>query len=349
MIEEQPLKLPARLVDTQDLPEDRTATQALRPERLSDFVGQTSIKQRLDIAIQAARERTEPLDHVLFSGPPGLGKTTLSTIIAREMGSQVHVTSGLAIERPGDLASILTKLQKRDVLFIDEIHRLNRGIEEVLYTAMEDYRLDIIVGKGPSAQTLQIDLPPFTLVGATTRTGLLTGPLRARFGHHFTLEYYTPEDLGRIIRRSADLLGMKLEPDAALELSGRSRGTPRVANRLLRRVRDFAQVHRNEKVDLDVVKKALHLLGIDEIGLDALDRQLMALLVHRYRGTPVGLKNLAVSLGEDPHTLEEVYEPYLIQIGLVTRTPRGRMATQRAVIHFGGGPEPTGHQQLLPL
>jgi Holliday junction DNA helicase RuvB len=318
--------------------EDRSFGEVLRPRTLAEFIGQEELKNRLSISVQAARERADPLDHVLLSGPPGLGKTTLASIIGLELASQIHATSGPAIERAGDLAAILTKLAPRDVLFIDEIHRLNRVVEEVLYGAMEDYKLDIMLGKGPSAQSLRIDLPPFTLVGTTTRTGLLSAPLRDRFGLHFTFEYYRPEDILLIIRRSASLLGVGLDDPSALEMARRGRGTPRIANRLLKRVRDFAQVRAGNRISLPVVRDALDLLGIDELGLDPVDRKLMHLLCFRYRGLPVGLKNLAVTLGEDHQTLEEVYEPYLIKIGFLTRTARGRLATPQALAHFAGEP-----------
>jgi Holliday junction DNA helicase RuvB len=338
MIEE---KVPDRanpVVNGQEQPEDIGTGEVLRPKALQEFVGQEDLKKRLLIAIEAARGRSEPLDHVLFSGPPGLGKTTLATILGHELRARLHTTSGPAIERAGDLASILTKLSPGDLLFIDEIHRLNRAIEEVLYSAMEDFKLDIMVGKGPSAQSLRIDLPPFTLIGTTTRTGLLSAPLRDRFGHHYTLEYYRPEEILTILRRSASILGVTYDEAGALELARRSRGTPRIANRLLRRVRDFAQVRADNCITLPVTRDALDLLGIDELGLDAVDRRLMRLLCFRYRGQPVGLKNLAVTLGEDQQTLEEVYEPYLIKIGFVNRTPRGRLATPQAIEHFVGDP-----------
>ena len=336
MIEE---KVPERanpIVTGKEQPEDSGGGEVLRPRSLADFIGQDDLKTRLNIAVEAAKGRSEPLDHVLFSGPPGLGKTTLATILGHELRARLHTTSGPAIERAGDLASILTKLSPGDLLFIDEIHRLNRAIEEVLYSAMEDFKLDIMVGKGPSAHSLRIDLPPFTLIGTTTRTGLLSAPLRDRFGHHHTLEYYLPEEILTILRRSATILGVGHDDSGILEMSRRSRGTPRIANRLLRRVRDYAQVRANNRITLPVVRDALELLGIDELGLDSVDRRLMRLLCVRYRGTPVGLKNLAVSLGEDQQTLEEVYEPYLIKIGFVNRTPRGRLATPAAIEYFCG-------------
>jgi holliday junction DNA helicase RuvB len=336
MIEE---KVPERanpIVAGREQPEDAGTGEVLRPRALADFVGQEDVKKRLLIAIEAARGRAESLDHVLFSGPPGLGKTTLAVIMGHELRARLHTTSGPAIERAGDLASILTKLSPGDLLFIDEIHRLNRQIEEVLYSAMEDFKLDIMVGKGPSAQSLRIDLPPFTLIGTTTRTGLLSAPLRDRFGHHYTLEYYKPEEILTILKRSAGILGVEYDEHGPLELARRSRGTTRIANRLLRRVRDYAQVRADNRITLPVTRDALDLLGIDELGLDAVDRRLMRLLCVRYRGTPVGLKNLAVTLGEDQQTLEEVYEPYLIKIGFVNRTPRGRLATPQAIQHFCG-------------
>lgn len=340
MIEE---KIPERVnqvVVGKEQPEDVGTGEVLRPRALEDFVGQEDLKNRLRIAVEAAKGRKESLDHVLFSGPPGLGKTTLAVILGHELRARLHTTSGPAIERAGDLASILTKLSPGDLLFIDEIHRLNRAIEEVLYSAMEDFKLDIMVGKGPSAQSLRIDIPPFTLIGTTTRTGLLSAPLRDRFGHHYTLEYYKPEEIVTILKRSASILGIGYDETGTLEMSRRSRGTPRIANRILRRVRDYAQVRADNQITLPVVRDALDLLGIDDLGLDNVDRRLMKLLCVRYRGTPVGLKNLAINLGEDQQTLEEVYEPYLIKIGFINRTPRGRMATPQAIEHFCGEPAP---------
>jgi Holliday junction DNA helicase RuvB len=327
-----------RVVSGLDQPDEQAGAELLRPRKLQDFVGQEDIKKRLAIALEAARLRKEPVDHVLLSGSPGLGKTTLARIVGYELESHVHTTSGPAIERSGDLASILTKLEAGDVLFIDEIHRMSRPVEEVLYSSMEDFKLDIMIGKGPSAQSLRIDLPPFTLVGATTRLGLLTGPLRDRFGHHFSLEYYRPEEILAILERSAMILGVKCDRPGSFELARRSRGTPRIANRLLKRVRDYALVRAGNRLTYPVVCEALALLGIDELGLDNVDRRLMELLCFRYRGAPVGLKNLAVTLGEDQETLEEVYEPYLIKIGFLVRSPRGRLASPQAMAHFSSQP-----------
>jgi len=334
MIEE---KIPGnadRIVSGEARPEEQVGADLLRPRLLQDFVGQEDLKKRLAVGLEAARLRREPVDHVLLSGPPGLGKTTLARILGCELKSRVHTTSGPAIERTGDLASILTKLESGDVLFIDEIHRISRPVEEVLYGSMEDFKLDIMLGKGPSAQSLRIDLPAFTLVGATTRAGLLTAPLRDRFGHHFTLEYYRPEEILSIVERSAAILGVPCERPGAMELARRSRGTPRVANRLLKRVRDYALVRAENRLTYQAVCDGLDLLGIDKLGLDDVDRRLMDLLCGRYRGAPIGLKNLAVSLGEDQQTLEEVYEPYLIKIGFLIRGSRGRVASPQALDHF---------------
>ena len=315
--------------------EDLCGGAVLRPRSLDEFIGQNDFKRRLRVFVEAARSRDEALDHVLLSGPPGLGKTTLAHILSRELNSEIIVTAGPILERQGDLASILTRLGKGDILFIDEIHRMNRAVEEILYSAMEDFKLDIMLGKGPSAQSIRIDVQPFTLVGATTRTGLLTSPLRDRFGIMHNLEFYGDEELFRIINRSAGVLDVPIDKDGATELAARSRGTPRIANRLLRRVRDFAQVEGDGRITRKVAKEALELLGIDEMGLQPADRRLMNLLIDRYRDYPVGLKTLSVSLGEEADTIAEVYEPYLIKIGFIARTPRGRVATPQALEYFG--------------
>jgi len=308
--------------------------QTLRPLQLDDFVGQEKVKANLLVFIKAALARGEPLDHVLFHGPPGLGKTTLANIIAHELGAGIRITSGPALERPADLAGLLTNLRERDVLFIDEIHRLNRVIEEYLYPALEDYRLDIIIDKGANARTIQLKLPNFTLVGATTRAGLVTAPLRARFGVTFRLDFYDAHDLRHIVTRSARILEIAIEADAAIEIARRSRGTPRIANRLLRRVRDFAQIEGIEKITLDLARDALERLQVDEKGLDDMDARLILSLIDKFNGGPVGLSTLAVAIGEESDTLEEVYEPYLIQKGFIKRTPRGRVATELAYEHF---------------
>ena len=300
------------------------------------------------VFIQAARERNEPLDHVLLYGPPGLGKTTLAGIIANEMGVNIRITSGPTIEKAGDLAALLTSLSHNDILFIDEIHRLSRSVEEVLYPAMEDYSLDIILGKGPGAHSVRLDLPKFTLIGATTRTGLLTAPLRDRFGVINRLELYSPEELDTIVRRSAGILGTKIDPAGSLEIARRSRGTPRIANRLLKRVRDFAQIKGNGEITKEIADLALDRMEIDKIGLDMIDRKMMMFIIRNFNGGPVGLETLAASIGEDSNTIEDVYEPYLLQMGFLNRTPRGRMATARAYEHFGiAYSEPSGQQTLF--
>lgn len=314
---------------------------ALRPLRFSDFSGQQKVVENLSVFVEAAKYRGEPLDHTLLHGPPGLGKTTLSNIIANELGVGFKITSGPVLDKPGDLAGILTSLEPNDVLFIDEIHRLSPIVEEYLYSAMEDYRIDILIDKGPSARSIQIDLAPFTLVGATTRSGLLTGPLRARFGINMHLEYYDTETLTRIIHRSADILGVGCDTDAAKEIAGRSRGTPRIANALLRRVRDFAQVKGSGRVDREIACYALEALHIDRYGLDLIDNKILNLLIDKFNGGPVGLTTIATALGEDPGTLEEVYEPFLIQEGFLKRTPRGREVTQLAYEHLGKVPTPS--------
>ena len=332
----------AERVVTGDLTaDDLDVERSLRPQRLDDYCGQEHIKQSLRILIQAAQSRGECLDHVIFSGPPGLGKTTLATVIANELGAQIKTTSGPAIARTGDLAAILTNLQPGDVLFIDEIHRLNRSIEEILYPAMEDFSLDIVIGKGPAARSIRLDIPHFTLVGATTRSGMLTGPLRDRFGISFRLDYYSVEDLAEIVARSASILGVTIDRQSALEIASRSRGTPRLANRLLKRVRDYAQVRGDGPIELDIAREALSFFEIDELGLDWMDIRILETLVKTFRGRAVGLTTLASAVGEDPSTLEDVYEPYLLQRGLIIRTPQGRIATLTAFDHLGVTP-PSG-------
>jgi Holliday junction DNA helicase RuvB len=311
---------------------------ALRPLSFKDFSGQKKIVENLEVFVEAAKYRGEPLDHTLLHGPPGLGKTTLSNIIANELGVGFKITSGPVLDKPGDLAGILTSLEKNDVLFIDEIHRLSPVVEEYLYSAMEDYRIDIMIDKGPSARSIQIDLNPFTLVGATTRSGLLTAPLRARFGINMHLEYYQPEVLQRIIERSSNILGVPITEDAALEIAGRSRGTPRIANALLRRVRDFAQVKGNGRIDTKITKIALEALNIDQYGLDEIDNKILLTIIDKFKGGPVGLTTIATAIGEDAGTVEEVYEPFLIMEGFIKRTPRGRMVTELAYRHFGRNP-----------
>ncbi|MDO5024459.1 MAG: Holliday junction branch migration DNA helicase RuvB [Slackia piriformis] len=324
-----------RVVAPELIEDDLALDRSLRPKRLDDYLGQTRVKESLSILIQAARQRGECMDHVLFSGPPGLGKTTLATVVANELGANIRTTSGPAIARPGDLAAILTNLEEGDVLFIDEIHRLNRQVEEVLYPALEDYVLDIVVGKGPAARSIRLDLPKFTLVGATTRTGLLTGPLRDRFGIVFRLDYYTPEELSDIVKRSSGILDVNIDEEGALEIARRSRGTPRLANRLLKRVRDWAQVRGSGSIDEDTAAQALSFFEVDSLGLDSLDNKILELLCVSFGGRPVGLSTLSSALAEDPDTVEDVYEPYLIQQGLIMRTPKGRQATDRAFEHVG--------------
>ena len=307
---------------------------SLRPKRLDDYTGQEKAKENLRVYIEAAKRRSEPLDHVLLYGPPGLGKTTLAGVIANEMGVNIRITSGPAIAKTGDLAALLTNLQPGDILFIDEIHRLDRSVEEILYPAMEDFAIDIIVGKGPSANSIRLELPRFTLIGATTRAGQLSSPLRDRFGVSLRLELYTPEELGRIVTRSATLLGMEIDPDGAREIAARSRGTPRIANRMLRRVRDFAQIYYDNVITREAADHALSRLEVDALGLDATDRRMLTAIIRNYNGGPVGLETLAATIGEEAVTLEDVYEPYLLQIGFLTRTPRGRCVTQLAYDHL---------------
>lgn len=336
----------ARIIAGEEEPEDREVDGSLRPQRLGDFVGQEHAVRQLETFVAAARGRGEACDHVLLAGPPGLGKTSLAFIVAIEMESRIHTISGPALERKGDIASILTALEPNDVLFVDEVHRLPRAIEELLYPAMEDGAIDIVIGQGPGARTLRLDLAPFTLVGATTRAGLLTTPMRDRFGISLRLEYYTPDELLRIIERSAGILSLTIDADAAAEIARRSRGTPRVANRILRRVRDVAQVRGWMAVDREGALEALELLGVDEDGLDRADREYLRAIAERFNGGPVGLSTIAVAIGEDEGTLEEVYEPYLIQQGLIQRTPRGRVLTSRGR-ELTGMPNDPGMPSLL--
>src|SRR5713101_5488599 len=340
---ERPREVSERVLTTSvhDLGEEELE-RSLRPQSLADFVGQERVKEQLAIALDAAKGRGEALDHVLLAGPPGLGKTSLAQIVRRELGVGIRQVAGPALERKGDMAAILTALEPRDVLFVDEIHRLNRAIEEILYPALEDFRLDIVVGQGPAARTLALDLPPFTLVGATTRTGLLTTPLRDRFGMTFRLDYYVPEELARIVRRSACILAVQIEADAAAEIALRSRGTPRVANRILRRVRDVAEVRHEGAVTTEIAHEALRLLEVDEHGLERSDRALLEAIVGKFAGGPVGLSTLAVALGEEPDTIEDVYEPYLLQLGFIQRTPRGRVVTELGRRHVGAAGDEDG-------
>lgn len=324
-----------RMISTEILPEDVKLENNLRPERLSEYIGQEKAKNNLKIFIEAAKNRGEALDHVLLYGPPGLGKTTMAAIIANEMGSHLRITSGPAIEKPGELAAILNSLNEQDILFIDEIHRLNRQVEEVLYPAMEDFAIDVMIGKGQAARSIRLELPHFTLVGATTRAGMLTAPLRDRFGVVNRLEFYTKEELSQIVLRSAAVLEVEIEDRGALEIARRSRGTPRLANRLLKRVRDFAEVSYDGAISEEVAKSALDRLEVDSFGLDQVDRSLLLTLIEKFSGKPVGLDTLAAAIGEDAGTIEDVYEPYLIQNGLLARTPRGRVATETAYRHFG--------------
>ena len=323
---------------TPDSADEQAVDSGLRPKRLADFVGQAELKDHLSILLEAARRRGQPPDHLLFAGPPGLGKTTLAAIVASEVGAHLHTTSGPALERAGDLAAIITQLDAGDVLFVDEIHRLPRAVEEVLYPAMEDFQLDIVLGKGPAARSIRLDLPRFTLVGATTRTGSITGPLRDRFGLVARLDYYTADDLEAIVDRAAGILGVDIDDDGAREIARRARGTPRIANRLLRRVRDFAEVRADGRIDRVIAEQGLKLFGVDSLGLDKVDRAILSQICERFGGGPVGLSTLAISVGEQTETVEDVYEPFLIQEGLIMRTPRGRVAMPAAWTHLGLAP-----------
>jgi Holliday junction DNA helicase RuvB len=337
-----------RLMMTGYRDEDRESDLSLRPRNLRDYIGQDAVKQNLSIYIQAALKRRDALDHILLYGPPGLGKTTLACIVASEMGQNIRVTSGPAIDRPGDLAAILTNLNPGDILFIDEIHRLSRAVEEVLYPAMEDYALDIMIGKGPTARSMRLDLPHFTLVGATTRAGQLSAPLRDRFGMMFRLELYSPDELTQIVRRSSSILGMAAEEEGIIEIARRSRGTPRIANRMLKRVRDYAQVKADGTITQQVAHEGLNLLEVDRLGLDKVDRSVLLTMIDKFSGGPVGLDTLAASTGEDALTIEDVYEPFLLQLGFIQRTPRGRIATRAAYEHLGRAINQTDNEPFDP-
>lgn len=324
-----------RVISTELMEEDKKLESTLRPKMLTDYIGQSKVKDNLKVYIEAAKQRNEPLDHVLLFGPPGLGKTTLAGIIANELGVNIKITSGPVIEKPGEMAAILNNLQERDVLFVDEIHRLNRQVEELLYPAMEDFAIDIVIGKGAAAKSIRLDLPKFTLIGATTRAGMLTAPLRDRFGVVNRLDFYTVEELKQIVLRSAQVIGVEIDDDGAMELARRSRGTPRLANRLLKRVRDFAQVKYDGRITLEVARFALDLLEVDKLGLDHIDRAILMTMIEKFKGRPVGIEAIAATIGEDPTTIEEVYEPYLVQNGLILRTPRGRVVSDMAYKHLG--------------
>ena len=337
-----------RLVDSKNIdPVDAQIDLSLRPKDFKNYIGQEKMKQNLQLAITAAKKRGEPIDHVLLYGPPGLGKTTMASVIANEMGAQIRITSGPAVERSGDLASLLTNLQDGDILFIDEIHRLNRTVEEVLYSAMEDFKLDIMLGKGPSARSLRLDLPKFTIIGATTKTGALSAPLRDRFGMVHRLEFYTPQQIAKIVNRSAKILDINVKPEAAEVIAGRSRLTPRIANRLLKRIRDYADVNGDGIIDKSIAHKALDLLEIDELGLDSSDRMLLSAIIENYHGGPVGVETLAALIADERSTIEDFYEPYMLQIGLLERTPRGRKATHKAYKHLGKSPKKDLSQRSL--